>query len=72
MNKLKKNPSELARIVKNHLVLGLVKSSDLADDLVGPSAALTKLRSNVYQAEDRNWKDVKVTTVHSLGHKLEL
>ena len=72
MNKLKKNPSELARIVKNHLVLGLVKSSDLADDLVGPSAALTKLRSNVYQAEDRNWKDVKVTTVHSLRHKLEL
>ena len=57
---MKKNPSELSRIVKNHLVLGLVKSADLADDLVGPSAALTKLRSNVYQSEDRNWKDVKV------------
>ena len=60
MNKLKKNPAELARIVKNHLVLGLVRSPDLADDLVGPSAALTKLRSNVYQSEDRDWKDVKV------------
>ena len=61
MNKLKKNPSELSRIVKNHLVLGLVRSRDLADDLVGPSAAGTKLRSNVYQSEDRDWKDVKVS-----------
>ena len=46
--------------MKNHLVLGLVRSADLADDLVGPSAAATKLRSNVYQSEDRDWKDVKV------------
>ena len=61
MNKLKQNPTELERIVKNHLVRGLVKSEDLADDLVGPSVALTKLRSNVYHSEDRNWKDVKVS-----------
>ena len=47
--------------MKNHLVLGLVRSADLADDLVGPSAAGTKLRSNVYQSEDRDWKDVKVS-----------
>ena len=49
--------------MKNHLVLGLVRSRDLADDLVGPSAAGTKLRSNVYQSEDRDWKDVKVSKV---------
>ena len=63
VNKLKQNPTELERIVKNHLVRGLVKADDLADDLVGPSVAGTKLRSNVYHSEDRDWRDVKVRRV---------
>ena len=63
MGKLKQNPEELGRIVKNHLVRGVVRSADLADDLVGPSAALTKLRSNIYEAEDGNWREVKVGLV---------
>ena len=63
MGKLKQNPEELGRIVKNHLVRGIVRSADLADDLVGPSAALTKLRSNIYEAEDGNWREVKVDPV---------
>ena len=46
--------------MKNHLVRGIVRSADLADDLVGPSAALTKLRTNIYDAEDIEWKEVKV------------
>ena len=46
--------------MKNHLVRGIVRSADLADDLVGPSAALTKLRTNIYDAEDTEWKEVKV------------
>ena len=61
---MKQNPTELERIVKNHLVRGLVRSKDLADDLVGPSVANTKLRSNVYHSEDRNWKDVDVITIN--------
>ena len=48
--------------MKNHLVRGVVRAEDLADDLVGPSAALTKLRSNVYEAEDGHWQDVQVLT----------
>merc|ERR1719189_1655754 len=64
VNKLKQNPTELERIVKNHLVRGLVKADDLADDLVGPSVAGTKLRSNVYHSEDRDWRDVKVITIN--------
>ena len=64
---------------------GLVHTSDLADDLVGPSAAKTKLRSssstssniwrvllntlqswlspprsNIYEAEDGDWREVQV------------
>ena len=66
VNKLKQNPTELERIVKNHLVRGLVKADDLADDLVGPSVAGTKLRSNVYHSEDRDWRDVKVRRVKQL------
>ena len=46
--------------MKNHLVRGIVRSADLADDLVGPSAAFTKLRSNIYEAEDGDWREVKV------------
>ena len=46
--------------MKSHLVRGIVRSADLADDLVGPSAALTKLRTNIYDAEDTEWKEVKV------------
>jgi len=64
VGKLKKNPEELGRIVKNHLVRGLVHTSDLADDLVGPSAAKTKLRSNIYEAEDGDWREVQVLTVN--------
>ena len=41
-----------------------MRSEDLADDLVGPSVANTKLRSNVYHSEDRNWKDVDVITIN--------
>jgi len=64
VGKLKQNPEELGRIVKNHLVRGIVRSADLADDLVGPSAAFTKLRSNIYEAEDGDWREVKVLTVN--------
>jgi hypothetical protein len=49
--------------VKNHLVRVIVRSADLADDLVGPSAAFTKLRSNIYEAEDGDWREVKVGQV---------
>ena len=63
VSKLKQNPEELGRIVKNHLVRGIVRSADLADDLVGPSAALTKLRSNIYEAEDGDWREVKVSKI---------
>ena len=49
--------------MKNHLVRGIVRSADLADDLVGPSAAFTKLRSNIYEAEDGDWREVKVSRI---------
>ena len=49
--------------MKNHLVRGIVRSADLADDLVGPSAAFTKLRSNIYESEDGDWREVKVCQI---------
>ena len=49
--------------MKNHLVRGIVRSADLADDLVGPSAAFTKLRSNIYEAEDGDWREIKVCQI---------
>ena len=74
---------------------GLVHTSDLADDLVGPSAAKTKLRSssstssiiwivllnplqswlspprsNIYEAEDGDWREVQVAAKSTLYTRL--
>ena len=39
---------------------GIVQSTDLDDDMVGPSLEGTKLRSNVYRTENANWQDIDV------------
>lgn len=48
------------QIMQNHVVEGLVFSSDLEDDLVGTTVAGTKLRSNVYNTENEDWKEILV------------
>ena len=40
---------------------GLVGSSDLDDDMVGPSIAGTKLRSNIYKTENGDWQEIQVS-----------
>jgi hypothetical protein len=37
---------------------------------VGPSAAFTKLRSNIFMAENGDWREVKV--IHSWAHNLKI
>ena len=39
---------------------GLVGSTDLDDDMVGPSIAGTKLRSNIYRTENGDWQEIQV------------
>ena len=53
------------QIVRNHIVQGLVYGSDLEDDLVGTTIGGTKLRSNVYLAENDEWKEVVVSVQFS-------
>ena len=43
-----------------------VRSVDLADDLVGPSVADTKLRANLFMTENKDWREVKVSEEFSL------
>ena len=49
------------QLLRNHIVDGIVGSSDLDDDMVGPSIAGTKLRSNVYRTENGDWKEIEVS-----------
>ena len=45
---------------------GIVQSTDLDDDMVGPSLEGTKLRSNVYRTENANWQDIDVRIARGL------
>ena len=38
----------------------IVRSTDLDDDMVGPSIEGTKLRSNVYRTENADWQEIDV------------
>ena len=53
--------------MRNHIVQGLVYGSDLEDDLVGTTIGGTKLRSNVYLAENDEWKEVVVSVNSSVA-----
>ena len=48
------------QLLRTHIVDGIVQSTDLDDDMVGPSLEGTKLRSNVYRTENANWQDIDV------------
>ena len=50
------------QLLANHIVKGEVRSSELDNDMVGPTIANTRIRANVYKTEDDNWKEVKVRT----------
>ena len=39
----------------------IVRSTDLDDDMVGPSIEGTKLRSNVYRTENADWQEIDVS-----------
>ena len=49
-----------SQLLRTHIVDGIVQSTDLDDDMVGPSLEGTKLRSNVYRTENANWQDIDV------------
>ena len=55
------------QLLRNHIVDGIVTSTDLDDDMVGPSIEGTKLRSNVYRTENADWQEIDVSYVF-LGH----
>ena len=48
------------QILANHIVRGVVRGSDLDNDMVGPTIVKSRIRANVYTTEDDNWKEVKV------------
>jgi hypothetical protein len=46
--------------MENHIVDGLVSGRELEDDLVGVALSGSKLRSNVYNTENSEWKEIVV------------
>ena len=59
-----------SQLLRNHIVDGIVSSTDLDDDMVGPSIEGTKLRSNVYRTENADWQEIDVSYIFGYGSVL--
>jgi len=64
VKELMMNPEHLKNFVRSHLVKGKVSSSELSDDMVGPSLLGGKLRSNLYTTETNDWNEVQIRTMN--------
>ena len=55
-----------------HFFILKVSSSELSDDMVGPSLLGGKLRSNLYTTETNDWNEVQVKNSSHLNNTIYL
>ncbi|XP_072388728.1 uncharacterized protein [Diabrotica undecimpunctata] len=62
--KFKENPRLLSGLLLHHVIPGAFKISSLQDEMTGVSLAGTQLRVNQYSMHDKEWNDIKITTIN--------
>ncbi|CAH1175743.1 unnamed protein product [Phaedon cochleariae] len=62
--KFKENPRLLSGLLLHHVIPGAFKIETLQDEMTGVSLAGTQLRVNQYNMHDKEWNDIKITTIN--------
>ncbi|XP_057663027.1 transforming growth factor-beta-induced protein ig-h3-like isoform X2 [Diorhabda carinulata] len=62
--KFKENPRLLSGLLLHHVIPGAFKINSLQDEMTGVSLAGTQLRVNQYAMHDKEWNDIKITTIN--------